>query len=102
MKNWKNWREATLIWIAQHPKVYQEFQRLAQEYKLKGRPFSFNLLRELVRYYFPYQYPGEKYKFCNGMSPYVARQLIEDDPDLAKFIEVRATKDDCMQTEEQS
>lgn len=73
--------------------MYQEFKRQAQVYKLNGLPFSFNLLRELVRYYFSYTHTGETYKFCNSMSPYVARHLIADDPSLAQFIEVRPTKE---------
>ena len=96
----KNWRVETALWITRHPGVYAEFQRQAQVYKQKGRPFSFNLLRELVRYYFSYSHADEKYKFCNSMSPYVARHLIADDPELEEFIEVRSLKEETNPTDD--
>ena len=86
-----NWRERTDQWINEYPHVFAMFEKFALEMLRKGAKFGINLLRERVRWECLFVY-GTKYKFCNTMSPYVARRLIERHPDLRPVIKCKRTK----------
>ena len=88
----KDWRREAAFWAETHPDAYELLMSFAQQLKERERRFGINLLRERLRWEGVYEYGNDEYKFCNSLSPYLARMLIADDPDLDTYIECRKTK----------
>jgi hypothetical protein len=88
----KNWRLEAAYWIMTRHEAYSMMCQFAQQMKERKRRFGINLLRERLRWEAVYEYGSDRYKFCNSMSPYVARYMIQQDPELDKYIKCRKTK----------
>lgn len=79
-------------WIKTMPEAYAAYAMYANREAKRRRRFGINLIRELVRWYAPYDFDGIQFKVPNTISPYIARKLIEDYPHMAKAIQCRKTK----------
>jgi hypothetical protein len=87
-----NWRLEAELWRDRRPDGYAQFKKFAVELKNVKRRFGINLLRERVRWQTFFDYGDDRYKFCNTLSPYIARMLIEEDPELKALIRCKKTK----------
>lgn len=91
-----NWRSQMEIWALENQEAYLLCVDFARKLKEAGRPFSIHYVREHVRYQGGFWNAkggySSKYSFSNSMSPYLARMLIDNDPDLARFIECREVR----------
>lgn len=87
-------RENANRWIDNNPTMYGLFVRLALDRVKRGIAFGINQLREVVRWEYEGRKTGVPFKFCNTHSPYVARRMLEQHPEIGNFMRCRATKDE--------
>jgi hypothetical protein len=73
----------------EHPEVYAELKRQALALRRAGRThWSIRNLWEVMRQTFALQ-SDEEYKLNNNHAPFYSRLLMEREPELAGFFEVR-------------
>ena len=80
-----------------NPQVYDELVRLAREAKRAGaKKLSTRMLWEVMRWnqrsYLTTDDPGSEYRLNDHYTPYYARLIMDSEPDLAGFFEVRSLK----------
>lgn len=81
-------RDKFVEWLDDNPKIYEAFHRFAIDALAKGRKrFSAYMIRERVRWYVNVDFEGE-FKICNNFTPYIARLLAEELPELAEVFEI--------------
>jgi hypothetical protein len=80
------------MWITDHPSVYRMFVRFALEKLSRGKCFSAMQLLQRVRWECDFLPEDEQYKINNNHSPYIARQLVADYPELEQLVKFRETK----------
>jgi len=73
-----------------HPEVYAELVRLAQQATRAGRrKFGMKALWEVMRWNFWLKPGGDKFKLNNNYPSFYARLIMEREPDLAGVFETR-------------
>jgi len=81
-------------WIAENPNNYRLFMAKASSYANHNLRFSAKSLAEAVR--LEGLHPGEKtygdYRINNNFIAYIARRLVEDIPEAARFLHFRKTR----------
>lgn len=87
-------RERARLWMEAKPEVMALFRRFINQLVARGRRFGINLIRERIRWETVYEYGDERFKFCNTFSPYVARRLILETPDLCRYMRCKRAKDE--------
>lgn len=90
----KDLRKEAEKFIVEKPEVYRLFARFALQMLERGRRrFGISLLTERVRWEVLTTWaPDERgLKINNNHRPYIARQLIEDHPELEDVIQCRRT-----------
>lgn len=85
-------REAAEQWMAEHPVAMALFRRFAADMASRGRRFGIGQLTERVRWECRIEQHDEgDFKINNNWRAYIARALIEENPALLEFIELRKT-----------
>ena len=80
---------------AANPEVYDALRRFALEAKRAGRThMGINMLHERVRWYTTIEARMDSFKLNNNWRPFYARKLMEKEPELAGFFELRRSKAD--------
>ena len=89
----KNIRDEAERFLREHPHVYALFERFALQMAARGRRFGISLLTERVRWEAATTWdPDERgFKINNNHRAYIARQLIEDHPELEELLTCRET-----------
>lgn len=88
-------REKAVDWMDRHPHVVALFRRFALQCLERKKKFGINLVREEVRWYCFFEYDDdEAYKFPNTHSPYIARRLLKETPELSEYMECRRCQDE--------
>ena len=87
----ENTRDATARWIMDNPQIYEAFEYYALEMHRTGQRFGIAMVRERVRWEARVKWGGD-FKIGNNFSPYIARKLVADHPELADTISFRRTK----------
>lgn len=78
-------RDDFVAWLEYNPRMYAAFRHFAMEALNKHRTrFSCYMIRERVRWYTNIEYGGE-FKISNNVTPYMARLLAKDIPQLASI-----------------
>ncbi len=72
-------------WMDGNPKAMNLFRDYAQQMMSRQRRFGIGLLTERVRWECKFKWTGE-FKISNNHRAYIARRLIEETPELAKYI----------------
>lgn len=87
-------REKADEWMREHPAAMAQFRLFARQMLAMRRPFGFRLLAERVRWEFATveSLSKEEFKLNDHFTPYIARALAQESPDLAFLIECRQTK----------
>ena len=88
----REWRPKFEQFHADNPEIYQQLVAKARFVKSKGLKCSIYLLIERVRWFFMYETQGElarDFKINNNFSPFYARKIMEENPDLAGMFEIR-------------
>jgi L-rhamnose mutarotase len=80
-----------------HPEVYEEFVRIARMVKAHGfKTYSAYACRERVRWHFQFERDAaDDFKISNNLTPHYARLIMEQEPDLAGFFEIKRLKDEA-------
>lgn len=86
-------RDQAREWVAKYPQVYRMFERYALQMAQRGRRFGMRLLVERVRWEYRFTY-DEEFKINNNLTPYLARWLTREHPELAGLLEFRCTRDE--------
>lgn len=83
-----------------NPDVYQLFKRFAIEAANSGmHKFSARMIIERIRWHTRIETEGSEYKMPNICTPYYARLLMVDRPDLAEFFNVAVMQDPISEEE---
>jgi hypothetical protein len=82
---------------ALNPKVYAALRALALEMVRNGvKQYGIKGLTEKLRWEFAMQTKGDTFKICNSYTSRYARLLVENEPALKDFFELRVlTERDC-------
>ncbi len=76
-----------------NPHVYEELRRLALEMRRRGvRRYGIKGLFEVLRWRYALQTRGDEFKLNNSYTSRYARLLMEREPELRGFFEVRELK----------
>lgn len=79
-----------------NPQVYALLRRFALEAKRSGRRrLGIAALFERVRWHLDVETKGDSFKLNNSMRAYMARLLMEQEPELRGFFEIRKSKADA-------
>lgn len=75
---------------ALNPHVYQALVRMALKMRRTGRKhYGMRALLEVLRWQWAIQTQGEDLKLNNNYTPYYARKLMQNNPELAGFFKLR-------------
>lgn len=88
-------REKAEEWMAANPQAMEQFRRFAKQMGWRRKRFGFRLLAERVRWEFAIDIDlsqGGDFKLNDHFTPYIARSLVQEIPELAGLIECRVTK----------
>ena len=81
---------AFLEFHAENPDVYRELRTLAHSLKAAGRShYGIKALYEVVRFHRALQTTDDHFKLNNNFTALYARMLMEQEPDLVGFFELR-------------
>lgn len=80
----------------EHPGVYREFRAIAMQTRAAGfKHYSARTIIHVMRHHSGISMgPAGQFKIDNRVSPYLARRLAKDEPDLADFFEFRRSNED--------
>jgi hypothetical protein len=80
-----------VIWLHNNYEMYLQFRRFANDAIMAGRKrFSAYMIRERVRWYTNVEYGGE-FKISNNLTPYLARLLAKEMPELNEIFTFKDT-----------
>lgn len=80
-----------LMWLHANEEIYNYFRKYAREAIASGRQrFSAYMIRERVRWYVNVEYAGA-FKISNNLTPWIARLLAEEMPELKKIFRFKET-----------
>jgi hypothetical protein len=79
-------------WFEEHRGIYRLFERYALRMANIGQPFGAKFLAERVRWECVVTGRSDGYKVNNNLTSYIARRLVQDHPELGKFLRFRKTK----------
>jgi len=83
----------------QNPQVYDELVKLALQIKARGyRKYSIKGLYEVLRFNVAMKTTGVDYKLNNNYTAGYARMIMENEPDLRGFFDLRVRSDDEKHT----
>lgn len=85
-------REAAEQWMREHPEAMALFRGFAVQMLGAGRRFGFRLLAERVRWEFAVGGAKGEFKLNDHYTPYIARAIASEIPEIAGIIECRVTK----------
>ena len=78
---------------AAHPDVYRFFRDAARKLQASGiRHYGIAALFELVRWHYYMERMDDDFKINNNLKPIYARRLMEQEPELRGFFELRERK----------
>lgn len=81
---------------AQNPRIYEVLRTFAVRARRAGRDrLSINMLFERARWETDVEGRGDSFKMNNNYRAYYARLLMEQEPELAGFFEIRKAKADA-------
>lgn len=79
-----------VTWLTANPRMYGYFRKFAHEaLEKKRKRFSAYMIRERVRWYVNVEYDGQ-FKISNNLTPYIARLLIKEYPELSEVFQIKA------------
>lgn len=84
-------RQVAHQWMDEHPEYMALFEQFAAQMVAKKRRFGISALTERVRWETALQWDDSP-KINNSFRAYIARELVQRNPELAEFIETRVTK----------
>lgn len=85
------------MWRATHEPVYNLFRRFALVLLQQRRRFGFRLIAERVRWeMLTTQDPTVAYKVNDHYTPYIARDLIAEYPELGQWVETRPVRGEVL------
>ena len=85
-------------WMEKNPHVMDLYRKFARE-KLSGQHrFGIGALTERVRWECSFNYEDEEFKISNNHRAYIARKLVEENPELKPLIKMAAVGSDRRQT----
>lgn len=86
--------EKAAEWIADNPQAMEQFRRFAKQMGWRRKRFGFRLLAERVRWEFAtdIELSEGEFKLNDHFTPYIARAIVQELPELAGLIECRVTK----------
>lgn len=80
------------VFHAANPDVYRELVVLARLAQARGRRrYGIKALFEVLRWARAATNSADEFKLNNNLAPYYARQIMENEPALAGFFELRST-----------
>jgi hypothetical protein len=81
-------------WRETHEEVFGLYRRFAKEAMSHGKPFSISLLTERIRWEIrsTWRKDVEGFKINNSHRAYIARDLIDELPELAGWIALRGVR----------
>ena len=83
-------KAAFVKWLKKNKRMYGFFRKFAYQALEKKRPrFSAYMIRERVRWYVNIEYDGH-FKISNNLTPYIARLLIVEYPELDEGLQTKA------------
>lgn len=89
-------RERFAIFHARNPHVYEALRSLALRMRHKGiKRYSIAGLFEILRYDYTMQTQGDEFKLSNSHRAFYARLLMEQEPQLEGFFELRTQEDEA-------
>jgi hypothetical protein len=94
MNHENDYARQTDKWIEEHPDAWDLFKTFGRELAKKGKRFGFRLIVERIRWEHHFSYDEREFKICHNHTPYMARRLIQEIPELDGLIELRSVKCD--------
>ena len=83
------------VFHEENPAVYRELVKISRELKARGREhYGMRALFEVIRFHRAMNTTDPDYKLNNNYTPHYARLIMDQEPDLAGFFDLRSMKED--------